>query len=252
MSLPAFVDLHSHVVPSGDDGATSVEEGLELCRIAFEAGTRVLFVTPHVHAEWDSYPWTPARARIFEQAFPVMEAAVAEWGLDLRRGREVFPTEVATHDSADLRLEGTTAVLVELPGWWLDYPDPIPLITQAGELIEAEGLVPVLAHPERCRAIGEEPELMRPLAERGWPLCVNAPSLLGTHGEACEQAAWHLVEEGLVAFAASDAHRATRSPALDAAFRATEARIGRERALPLFDGRAVPWDGGTRAATATL
>lgn len=241
MRPQGFVDLHSHVVPSGDDGAATVEEGLELCRIAFEAGTRVLFATPHAHADWDTYPWTPRRARIFEQAFPIMHAAVAEWGLDLRRGREVFPTEIATHDPADLRLEGTSAVLVELPGWWLDFPDPIPLVTRAGERIEAAGLVPVLAHPERCRAVSEEPALMRPLAERGWLLCVNAPSLLGTHGAACERAAWRLVDDGLVSFAASDAHRLARSPALEEAFRAAEARLGREGALSLFDGRSVPW-----------
>lgn len=241
MPLPGFVDLHSHVVPSGDDGATSVEEGLELCRIAFEAGTRVLFATPHAHADWDSYPWTRERARIFEEAFPVMRAAVAEWGLDLRRGWEVFPTEVATHDPADFCLEGTSAVLVELPGWWLDYADPMPLITEAGERIEAAGLVPVLAHPERCRAVSEEPGLMQPLAERGWLLCVNAPSLLGTHGAACERAVWRLLEDGIVSFAASDAHRVARPPALDAAFRIAEARLGRERAVALFDGSSVPW-----------
>src|ERR671939_472820 len=45
-----FVDLHSHVVPSGDDGAQSVDEGVELCRAAARHGTRTLFATPHVGA----------------------------------------------------------------------------------------------------------------------------------------------------------------------------------------------------------
>ena len=48
MVQPRFVDCHSHVVPSGDDGAVSIEEGLELCDLAAEAGTAVLFGTPHV------------------------------------------------------------------------------------------------------------------------------------------------------------------------------------------------------------
>ena len=56
--MPGFVDVHSHVVPAGDDGAATIEEGLELCRLAYEAGTEILFATPHAHAPWDHYPRT--------------------------------------------------------------------------------------------------------------------------------------------------------------------------------------------------
>jgi len=45
---PGFVDCHSHVVPPGDDGAQTLEEGLELCRLAADAGTEILFAPPHV------------------------------------------------------------------------------------------------------------------------------------------------------------------------------------------------------------
>jgi protein-tyrosine phosphatase len=43
-----FVDCHSHVVPSGDDGARTLEDGLQLCDLAADAGTAILFATPHV------------------------------------------------------------------------------------------------------------------------------------------------------------------------------------------------------------
>src|SRR5436305_1894432 len=58
-----FVDLHSHVVPSGDDGAQSMDEGAELCRAAARHGTRTLFATPHVgaHAERDELGWQRVR-----------------------------------------------------------------------------------------------------------------------------------------------------------------------------------------------
>jgi protein-tyrosine phosphatase len=241
MTLPGFVDVHAHVVPSGDDGAVSVEQGLELCRLAAEAGTRVLFATPHAHASWDTFPRTTARERIFDAAYPVMRAIVAEWGLDLRRGWEVYPSVVDDTDPAELRLAGTSAVLVEFPGWWLDVADPIPLVTAACERIEAAGLVPVLAHPERCPAVAAAPELVAPLAERGWLVCLNAPSLLGEHGATSERAAWKLLEAGVVSLAASDAHGFERPPTLDRAFRAVEQRHGRDRALPLFDGSPLPW-----------
>ena len=243
MRLPGFVDVHSHVVPSGDDGAASIEEGLALCRIAVEKGTRVLFATPHAHADWDSYPRTPERERIYAAAFPVMRAAVAEWGLDLRSGWEVFPTVVADHGASELRLGGADAVLVEFPGSWLHIPDPVPIMVAACEDIEAAGLVPVLAHPERCTAVRDDPRIVRPLAERGWLLCLNAPSLLGEHGALSESVAWRLLDDGVVSLAASDSHGLTRPPTLDRAFHAVEERYGRPFALPLFDGSSLPWVG---------
>ena len=71
---PGFVDVHSHAVPSGDDGARTLEEAVQLCRIAVDTGTRVLFATPHAHAEWDSYPRTPERERLFAESFPTVRS----------------------------------------------------------------------------------------------------------------------------------------------------------------------------------
>lgn len=248
MSEPGFVDVHSHVVPSGDDGAASVEEGIALCRLAFEAGTRVLFATPHAHAEWDTYPRTSRRVALYEDAFPLVREAAAEWGLDLRRGWEVYPSLMAGGaDPEEYVLEGTRAVLVEFPGWWLDVEDAVQLVASAATRVERAGLVPLLAHPERCRAVAADPESVRALTEAGWPLCLNGPSLTGEHGAKAERAAWALLDEGLVSLVASDAHGHARPPRIDTAFAAVAARVGRDAALPLFDGSAIPWTTEPRA-----
>ena len=236
------MDVHSHVVPSGDDGAATVEEGIALCRVAFAAGTRVLFATPHAHAAWDTYPRTRDRVALYEEAFPPVREAAAAFGLDLRRGWEVFPTLVTDGEDPDqYRLEGTRAVLVEFPGWWLDVDGAVDLVADAARRIEHAGLVPVLAHPERCRAVADDPGSVRALAESGWPLCLNGPSLTGDHGARAERAAWTLLEAGLVSLVASDAHGNGRPPRVDLAYAAVEAAVGRRAALPLFDGSAIPW-----------
>jgi protein-tyrosine phosphatase len=239
--MRGFVDVHSHVVPTGDDGADSIEEGLELCRLAYEAGTEILFATPHAHAPWDHYPRTVERDRLYAESLAQMRSEVAAWGLDLRRGWEVFPSEIAGNDPADLALDGTSSVLIEFPGSWLDIEDPIAAVVDGAELVEASGLVPVLAHPERCRPVADDPESVRPLAERGWILCLNAPSLVGAHGATAERTSWALLDAGLVTLAASDGHSVARPPKLDVAYRAVRDRCGEEIALPLFDGRALPW-----------
>jgi protein-tyrosine phosphatase len=235
-----FVDVHSHVVPSGDDGARTIEEGLELCRIALEGGTEVLFATPHAHAPWDTFPRTPARDELYAASLATMRAEVAGWGLDLRRGWEVYPSEVPVSGAEALVLEGTRSVLVEFPGAWLEIEDPIAVVSEASARLLAGGLVPVLAHPERCRAVADDPWCVRPLVEQGALLCLNAPSLVGRHGATAERTAWALVEAGLVALAASDGHSATRQPVVDGAWEEARRRLG-EDARRLFDGSALPW-----------
>lgn len=252
MTVPVswFVDVHSHVVPSGDDGAATVEEGIELCRLAACAGTGVLFATPHVHAPWDSYPWTESRALRYEECFPQVCDGAAAVGLDLRRGFELFPSEALVVDLSAFRLEGTEAVLVEFPGSWLDIPNELRLVRQAADRVLAAGLTPVLAHPERCRSVARDPSVVQPLVERGALLCLNAGSLVGEHGAAAQRAAWRLAEHGMVAVAASDGHRARRPPSLDVAWAAAVAGLGEPVARSLFDGSALPWvDEVPRSAT---
>jgi protein-tyrosine phosphatase len=238
--MTGFVDVHSHVVPSGDDGARTIKEGLELCRIALEAGTEILFATPHAHAPWDTFPRTPARDALYERSLAEMRSEAAAWGLDLRRGWEVFPSEATRSEPADLVLEGTRAVLLEFPGSWLEIDDAIGLVADGAAAIAAAGLVPVLAHPERCRPVAADPWSVRPLVEDGALLCLNAPSLVGRHGATAERAAWALLDAGLIALAASDGHSVKRPPALEAAYAEAERRLG-PKARRLFDGSALPW-----------
>ena len=242
--MPGFVDVHSHVVPSGDDGARSIEEGLSLCRVALEAGTGILFATPHAHAPWDSYPRTAERDHLYAASLAEMRHEVAAWGLDLRRGWEVYPSEIGGGDPTELVLEGTRAVLIEFPGAWLQIDDPIAAVEEAAVGVEAAGLVPVLAHPERCRAVAAEPGSVAAFAERGWLLCLNAPSLVGGHGATAERTAWTLLEAGLVALVASDGHSVSRPPTVGDGHEAVRERLGEAIATPLFDGSALPWTPG--------
>jgi protein-tyrosine phosphatase len=218
-----------------------VEEALELCRLALDGGTRVLFATPHAHAGWDHYPRTPERERVFDAAFPVVRSVVSEWGLDLRRGWEAFPTVVRDRDPHDFLLEGTRAVLVEFPGSWLNRDDDSALVLEAADLVLAAGLVPVIAHPERSIGLRHDLGAARALVERGCLLCPNGDSALGDNGPAVEETFWRLIDEGLVALVASDGHRARRPPRLDAAHRVMVERCGTGAVEPLFDGSALPW-----------
>jgi protein-tyrosine phosphatase len=240
MAAPWIVDVHSHVVPTRDDGAQTIEEGLELCRDAARHGTSVLYATPHAHAAWDSYPLTPDRLARYEEAFPVMRDACALFGLELRHGFEVYPG--ALPDDADLRefaLGDSGAYLVEFPGSWTAEADALELVRREAERAEEAGLLPVLAHPERCAEIVADPERAGEFAERGWLLALNGLSLDGRHGRDAERTAWQLLGAGLGDLVASDGHRRNRNARLGWAYGLLAERLGRERARRLLDGSAL-------------
>jgi len=227
-----FWDVHSHVVPSGDDGAGTLQDGLDLCRSAAAHGTSVLFATPHV---WPHLGLSREREERIRAAHAAMAAALAREGFDLRLGFELTPMpSLLEDDLGRYRLGDLPAVLMELP-----FAGPLSLAERVAEEIESAGLVPVIAHPERADAVIDDPERARAFAERGWLLQVNASSLLGVHGDHPEATGWKLVEEGLVSLVGSDGHRPARPPFLDEAYAAVRDRVG-EGADALFDGSALP------------
>jgi protein-tyrosine phosphatase len=221
-----LVDCHSHVVPSGDDGAQTLEDGLELCDLAASAGTAVLFATPHV---WPHLTLTEDRERGIRRDFERLRTRAT---LELRLGFELTPAPpLLREDPARYALEGTEVVLVEVP-----FSGPASDLILLAEHIERSGLTPLVAHPERTEPVLERPELARELAER-WPLQLNASSLLGRHGGEIEELAWELLDVASVV--ASDGHRLTRPARLDDAYECVRERVGEDAALPLFDGSAL-------------
>jgi protein-tyrosine phosphatase len=227
--LGFFVDIHSHVVPSGDDGAQTVADGRALCREAARHGTAVLFATPHV---WPHLTLTEERERRTREAF---EQVARGAGLELQLGFELTPTPVLLEeDPHRYVLEGTDVVLLEVP-----FMGGVDVLVALCEHIEAAGLRPVIAHPERTESVLERPSVARELVERGWQLQANATSILGKHGPEIEALGWELIDDGLIALVASDGHRLSRPPFLDEAYRAVEVRVGETRARSLFDGSAV-------------
>lgn len=229
----ALVDVHSHVIPSGDDGAQSLADGLAMCRAAAERGTRVLYGTPHVFPEQGLSRDREARVR--ENAASMAEE-LAEVGLELRLGFELTPAPaLLREDLCRYALAGLErpAVLIEFP-----FRGDLQLLTVLAEHAEACGLRPILAHPERVEAVLADPGEVLPFHERGWLIQVNASSLLGRHGAGPAAIARTLLERGVAALVASDGHHAQRPPFLDDAYVEASQRLG-ERADAFFDGSAL-------------
>jgi protein-tyrosine phosphatase len=215
--LPAFVDLHNHLVPGVDDGAATLAESLESLRELYREGVRTLVATPHLLLPRLATDGAIRRElEVQRRAFDrLTDAAAREGGLPaLGLGQEIWAPDAPTLGRvlarSDVGLDGSRAVLVEF-GFELrgSHLDVIEAAVAAGRRI-------IIAHPERYRfPAGLVPlEVMRRWQAMGALLQVNAGSFGGhyrDHRPEAEGTAWAMVAEGLVDLVATDHHATRRS-----------------------------------------
>src|SRR5215468_11184923 len=71
LSLFSVIDIHSHILPEIDDGARSVEEAVEMARIATEDGIEYMVSTPHM---FNGLSANPTPSKILERVAALNEA----------------------------------------------------------------------------------------------------------------------------------------------------------------------------------
>lgn len=198
-----MIDLHAHVLPGIDDGPGTLESSLELARAAVADGVTVMAATPHVR---DDYP---TDAVTMTRLLDELRAAMASDAipLELLPGGEVALERVRSLPVSDLQgfgLGGNPGyLLVEFPyhGWPLDLSELLFRLV-------AQGVTPVLAHPERNDVVQRAPEKLKALVSSGCLVQLTAASAAGRLGRRSRAAATQLLELGLAHLLASDAHAA--------------------------------------------
>ncbi len=173
----SMLDLHTHVLPGLDDGAVDLAAGVALCRRLHEQGVTTVVATPH----WHSPRFEVAGDGICT-AWAHLRAAVAVElpGLALVLGAEHHCSGIenpAAFVASCRPLGDSQVVLVELP----DDHLPANAWATVFALIRA-GRRPVLAHPERCRGLRDQPEQFAAFVDAGGLLQLTLGHLLGVHG----------------------------------------------------------------------
>jgi protein-tyrosine phosphatase len=208
------IDTHCHLLPRLDDGPRSPEEAVELARELVQAGVTSIVCTPHFTRRYRT-----AHAEAVIQLKIMRDAlAAAEIQLELALAAEIGPNAALEADEADLRARAIAErfLLVELePG------TPAAFLSLCADRMDSLGLVPVFAHPERCRAVQRDPSAIGEARARGAVVQVVATSLGGAWGSTVSHAAWAFVAAGRADIVASDSHRPRRTrealrPVLDA------------------------------------
>jgi tyrosine-protein phosphatase YwqE len=239
-STHSVVDIHAHLIPGVDDGATDQAETREALQRMREAGVERATATPHFNASLvaDRLAFT-GRMSELDAGWAQAQALAAEVGVRLERAAEVM-LDTPNPDFSDerLRLAGGSFVLVEFP--FLTIP---PRSGEVIALIRSRGWTPIVAHPERYSGMDAELERARSWRERGAYLQLNGRSLLGSYGEDVRRLALSLLERGLVDYVASDYHARGRPRIADYAAALDELGAGEAADLLLRVNPARALDG---------
>jgi protein-tyrosine phosphatase len=228
-----MIDLHSHILPGIDDGATDLAVSLDMARAWVDDGVTTVACTPHI---------LPG---LFHNTGPQIRQAVAELqaeldgaGIALRlvtgADNHVIPNFTAALQQGHLlSLADTRYVLVEPP-----HHTAPPRLGELLFSLMTAGFVPVLTHPERLTWIESHYDSIRSFAERGVWMQITAGALTGAFGRAPRYWGERMLCEGLVQILATDAHNMrSRRPVLAEGRKCVESLIGAEEARRLVEDR---------------
>ena len=204
--MKKMVDLHMHIIPDVDDGSVSLEMSEQMLRMAIEQGVEVVFATSHSLAHEENtertrYQFRKLKKMIKDKNLPIKVYFGCELLCDIRYMKRIL----LYLDSGRLpSLNGTKYVLTEL---FYGLSEDTKYFTKA--LIE-KGWIPVIAHAERLDDLGIE--IIKELRESGCKIQINAYSIAEEKNEKTRKRALDLLDNKLVDFVGSDAHRMNHRP----------------------------------------
>lgn len=237
-----MVDLHCHILPGLDDGSRDLEESLQMAEAAIADGITHVVGTPHASSSHE-FDFRRVRACRDELQSHLGDRLILATGCDFHMSPENI--EALRADAPQFCINQKTFLLVEFN----EFSIP-PAMDDRLHEIQLAGLQPVITHPERNAILRSRPERLRRWVQRGSYVQVTAGSLTGSFGPGPQEDSWRWIAEGLVHFAASDAHNTRSRPLrLRLAYDAVEEKFDKETAealfvgnpLAAFEGRELPY-----------
>lgn len=193
-------DVHCHIMPGVDHGASSIEKGIELIKAEMEMGINKFIFTPHVtKSTFENNPST------ILPAFETFKDAIKAEGLDV---------DVAI--SAEYRLDELSLsqfkenVFIPMPGDYILVENAY--MQERIDLddilfdIQTKGLTPIMAHPERFNYYTMNRERLRQIRNAGTLFQINIMSFTGYFGRSAKHNAEWLLENDLIDMLGSDIH----------------------------------------------
>jgi len=204
-----MIDMHSHILFGVDDGPETMEDSIRILEKAVQEGITDMIATPHAFSPHFHVAPEKIESQI-ELLKDVVEAA--KLPVTLHTGQEVrlcadLVEKLQTKEA--LTLANSRYLLLELPSQAIPAYT-VPMI----QSLLGEGYIPIIAHPERNRAIAEKPERLERLVRQGALAQITAGSVAGYFGKNVQKLSIRLIEANLIHTYGSDVHNLETRPLL--------------------------------------
>ena len=195
-----YTDIHSHLLPSIDDGALTFEDTLQLITSLQKFGTCQFITTPHIM----QYVWDNTHEEIkLKEKETVLQLLKKDFNAPLKAAAEYLMDDhfVNLFKAGQLLTLTENYVLVEMS--YLN--PPIQLYSILFDL-QVAGYVPVLAHPERYLFYHSNLNEYDKLKKAGCLFQLNLLSVVGYYGLRIRKIAEQLLKKGMYDYVGSDVH----------------------------------------------
>ena len=216
-----MIDIHAHILPNVDDGARTLDESLEMLRLAAASGTTDIVATPHASPD---FAFDPLRVEaLFQELSKECCGYIAlHLGCDFHLSYANLVD--ALRDPRKYTINHGRYLMVELP----ELVSFSTVREGLNQLIRAD-IIPVITHPERNMSLQQKSDELFRWVKDGCAVQVTGQSFLGRFGPIAKTVADKLVNANLVHFVASDAHDCMdRPPDLSGAIKYLSAKHGPE------------------------
>lgn len=219
-----MIDIHTHILPNIDDGATSIEETFNLLKEAKKAGFETVALTSHYRKGYYETD-TPEREVWVNAIYENLKAKNIDMNLYL--GNEIYLSDDMIkymEDGKASTMNDTSYVLFEMPL----HEEPENLYEMINQMQQYK-IVPILAHPERYEYIQKDPELIYDLIEKGVLMQADYGSIIGQYGEKTKIMVKKLFENNMIHMLGSNVHRQeTVYPRIPECLEKIEEIVGKE------------------------
>ena len=225
-----MIDIHCHIVPNIDDGAKSLDDALEMAKIAYDEGIRKIVNTSHYHPNFEY----KKGKELFESVKEFNNILkLNNIDIEVFIGNELYYSEdiiEIIEQKEFYTLNNSKYLLIEFPP--IRFPKNIVDIIYE---IKIRGYVPILAHVERYKEVQENVNIIYDCINEGALIQVNSSSIIGKNGNEMKKVSDILLYNNMIHFIATDAHSSTRrKPIIKETYNYVVKKYGEKKAQTLF------------------
>ena len=200
-----MIDIHCHILPNVDDGSESLEESIEMAKIAESEGITRIVNTSHCHFDFKYKKGNELKLELEKFNQVLKEENI---NIEVLLGNELYYTSdlIERFNELDFfSMNNSKYILMEFSP--INFPKNIEDVIYE---IKIRGYIPIIAHAERYKQVQEDVNIMLDCIKEGALIQVNASSILGKNGENVEDTSKKLLDNNMVHFVATDAHSSNR------------------------------------------